>query len=78
MEHSTEEDHPLINYNFFLFSVLAELDSLKTMNERARECIRWLDRTISNGSPFLRTQEIRERLPIVDYQKPRHGASEFN
>lgn len=47
------------------------MDSLKTTHDRARECIRWLDRTISNGSQFLKTQEIREKLPLIDYVKPR-------
>lgn len=51
--------------------MLRELDALKTIHDRARECIRWLDKTISNGSPFLKTQELREKLPIRDYVKPR-------
>lgn len=51
--------------------VLAELDGLKVSHDRARECIRWLDRTISNGSQFLKTQELREKLAIRDYVKPR-------
>lgn len=55
----------------FEIPVLAELDSLKTSQDRARECIRWLDKTISNGSPFLKTQELREKLPIPHFAKPR-------
>lgn len=68
---------PVIIIVLSCFPVLGELDGLKIRNDRARECIRWLDRTISNGSLYLRTQEVKEKLPIVDFVKPRQGARKY-